>query len=230
MMKLRIITLLSLLAFAFVGRAENLEDYRKDLFMLDIGVGANVDLSSLSNEQAQVFDKRPSSVVQVSMRPGYFFSTHWGAYADFRFNLFRLREIEKAIDILVPGLSKLKPSVSMGMAYRFERKHLQIQPRLGVGFSSYGNSTRKYKTGKEEMSEEVSGGMWCVDAGVSFAYRTSRVCALFIDLNAMQPFTPAKYSLTKTVDGVSADYSLNSYTWGRTMSISVGVRLQTSGK
>lgn len=201
--------------------------YQKGLFALDLGVGSNIDLSSLSKEQKEVFYERPRSVFQISMRPSYYFSRHWGGYLDLRFNLFRFHEIERLLDVLMPGLSKLKPTLSLGGTYRYERGPWQLQPRLGVGIVDYGGGNKHVKHNGKETAQKRSGSMWSVDAGVSVAYRTSRICAIFLDINTMQPFTPAKYTKTVTVDGTTTRYRVESHTWGRSMSLSLGLRLQT---
>ncbi|MDE6269847.1 MAG: hypothetical protein K2M12_03200 [Muribaculaceae bacterium] len=206
------------------------ECYQKGLFALDLSVGTNIDLSSLSQEQKTVFEERPLSVFQIAMRPGYYFSRHWGAYVDLRFNLFRFNDTERLVDVLMPGLSKLKPALSLGGTYRYEHGPWQIQPRLGVGIVEYGHNRSKVKANGKETLQKRTGSMWSVDAGVSAAYRTSKVCSIFLDLSAVQPFTPARYSRTTTADGVTTRYKVDTYTWGRSMSISLGIRFQTSGK
>lgn len=203
------------------------DNYQKGLFALDLGVGCNIDLSSLNGEQEKVFESRPKSVFQISMRPSYYFSRHWGGYVDLRFNLFRFNNLERLLDVLMPGLSKLKPALSIGSTYRYEHGPWQLQPRLGVGIVDYGGSNSTVKVNGKETSQKRTGGMWSVDAGASVAYRTSRVCAIFLDLSTMQPFTPAKYTKTTTVDGTTTRYKATTHTWGRSMSISVGLRLQT---
>ncbi len=204
--------------------------YQKDLFTLDLGAGTNIDLSSLSQEQKTIFEKRPMSVFQITMRPSYYFSRHWSAYVDFRLNFFRFNDKERLVDILMPGLSKLKPELSLGGTYRYEHGPWQIQPRLGVGIVEYGHNNSKVQAGGKETVQKRTGDMWSINAGVSAAYRTSKVCSIFLDLSTMQPFTPAKYSKTITVDGNTARYKVDTYTWGRSMSISLGLRLQTSTK
>lgn len=204
--------------------------YQKGLFALDLSMGTNIDLSSLSKEQMTVFDERPVSAFQISMRPSYYFSRHWGAYVDLRISFFRFNDKERLIDVLMLGLSKVKPALSLGGTYRYEHGPWQIQPRVGTGIVEYGYNRKKVNANGKETIQKLTGGMWCVDAGISAAYRTSRVCAIILDLNAMQPFTPAKCSKTTTVDGVSTGYHAESYTWGRSMSISLGIRLQISGK
>lgn len=204
--------------------------YQKDLFALDLAAGTNIDLSSLSQEQKMVFEKRPLSVFQITMRPSYYFSRHWGTYVDLRLNFFRFNDKERLVDVLMPGLSKLKPALSLGGTYRYEHGPWQIQPRLGGGIVEYGHSNSKVKANEKETIQKRSGSMWSIDAGISAAYRTSKVCSIFLDLSAMQPFTPAKYSKTMTVDGTTTRYKVETYTWGRSMSISLGIRLQTSTK
>ena len=210
------------------AQAESPAEYGKSTFALDLGLGANFDMSSLNSEQKAVFDRRPSVATQISFRPAYYFSRHWGAYADLRFNLFRLHEAERLMDILIPGLSKLKPSITFGSTYRFEHGHWQLQPRVGIGWSNYGRSKSHLKTSDKEVSQRRTGTMLCLDAGFSVAYRTSRVCALFIDLNTIQQLSPAKYTCTTIEGGSESDLTVKSHTWGRTMSISAGIRLQTS--
>lgn len=204
--------------------------YQKSLFALDLSVGTNIDLSSLNREQKTVFEERPASVFQFSMRPNYYFSRHWGAYVDLSFSFFRLNDKEWLIDVLMPGLSKLKPTLSLGGTYRYEHGPWQIQPRLGVGIVEYGHRSSNVKTNEKETFQKRTGGMWSVNAGVSAAYRTSRVCSIFIDLSTMQPFTPATYCKTTTEGQVTTSYKVDTYTWGRSMSISLGLRLQLSGK
>ena len=204
------------------------ECYQKGLFALDLSVGTNIDLSSLNPEQKTVFDERPKAAFQISIRPSYYFSRHWGAYTDLRLNFFRLNNKEILLDILMPGLGLLKPAMNLGGTYRFEQGLWQIQPRLGVGILNYGNRDSKVNVNGKETHQKRSGGMWCVDAGVSAAYRTSRVCSIFLDISAMLPFTPAKYSTTTTIDGVITGYQAESYSWGRSMSISLGIRLRTT--
>lgn len=206
------------------------ECYQRGLFGLDLSVGSNFDLSSLNEEQKEVFEGRPSAVFQLTMRPSYYFSRHWGAYVDLSFSFFRFNDLERLVDVLMPGLSTLKPTLSIGGTYRYELGHWQIQPRLGVGIVEYGRRSTKIKTDGKEIIQKRTGGMWSVNAGVSAAYRTSRICSIFLDLSAMQPFTPAKFSKTTTVDGVTSRYKADSYSWGRNMSVSLGVRLQISGK
>ncbi len=227
--KATVIAIFSIIGFTLT-HAETLTEYEKNTFALDLGLGANFDLSSLNAEQKAVFDRRPSTVAQVAFRPSYYFSRHWGAYADLRFNIFRLHEAEKLMDILVPGLSALKPSITLGGSYRFEHSRWQIQPRLGIGYSNYGRLKGHTKKGEIETYQRRTGTMLCLDAGFSVAYRTSRVCALFIDLNTLQQLSPAKYTRTTIEDGTESGLTVKSHTWGRTMSVSVGIRLQTSSK
>lgn len=205
------------------------ESYNTRLFALDLGLGTNIDLSSLSQEQKKVFEDRPLSVFQISMRPSYFFSRHWGTYMDLRLNFFRFNNKEWLLDVLMPGLSKLKPALSLGGTFRYEHGPWQIQPRLGVGIVEYGTNKSKVKVNEKETIQKRTCGMWSVDIGASAAYRTSNVCSIFLDINAMQPFTPAKYSKT-TIDGAINSYKVNTYSLGRSMSISLGIRLQFPNK
>lgn len=220
-----------LLAIVFgtgVAEAEAPAEYQSN-FALDLGPGANLELSSLSQEQQSVFPGRSSVVTQIAVRPCYYFSRHWGAYADLRINLFRFHDYEKFLDMLVPGLSKLKPTFSLGAIYRYEHLRWQIQPRFGIGLVSYGGSDAHTTINGKRTEESLSEGMGCVDAGISLAYRTSRICSLFLDIDAMEPFTPAKYTSTTTVDGtVTSTRHIESHTRGRNMSISIGIRFQTS--
>lgn len=198
-------------------------------FALDLGPGANFDLSSLNQEQQSVFAGRPSVVAQIAVRPSYYFSRHWGAYADLRINLFRFHDYEKFFDILIPGLSRIKPTFSLGATYRYEHLRWQLQPRLGVGLVTYGGSHSNMTVNGKHTEESLSEDMGCVDAGISVAYRTSRICSLFLDFDAMVPFTPAKYTVTTSVDGsVTSTRHVESHTRGRNMSISLGIRFQTS--
>lgn len=204
--------------------------YEKGTFALDLSMGDNIDLSSLSQEQKAVFDERPHSAFQISLRPCYYFSRHWGSYVDLSLCFFRFNDKESLLDVLMPGISKLKPTLSLGETYHFEHGPWQIEPRLGVGIVVYGHSSSKRKFNEKETIRKLSGCMWSVDAGVSAAYRASNVCSIFVDFRAMQPFTPAKYSKTTTVDGVTTGYKVNTYTWGRSMTVSIGIRLQAFGK
>lgn len=223
-----IITGMMILCMATVSAyaSEPYEQYQKGLFALDLGLGDNIDLSSLSQEQETVFEKRPESVFQIMIRPNYYFSCHWGAYVDMRFNFFRFDDKERLLDLLLPGLSKLKPSLSLGGTCRCEIGPWQIHPRLGVGIVGYGGSSIKLKLNGNETMRKRTGGMWSVDAGLLTAYRFSKLCSIFLDFNIMQPFIPAKYIKTTTIDGVTTRYEVDSYTWGRSMTISLGVRLQ----
>lgn len=206
------------------------ECYQKRLFALDLSLGTNIDLSSLSQEQKTVFDERPVSVFQIAARPSYYISRHWGTYVDLKLSFFRFNDMERLVDVLMPGLSKLKPAISLGGAYRYEHGRWQIQPRLGMGIVGYGGNSSKVNNNGKETLQKRTGSMWCVDAGISASYRASKVCSIFLDINAMQPFTPAKYSKTTTVDGVTNHYKVDTYTWGRSMSLSLGIRLETYGK
>ena len=225
-----IIMLMSCVATFSAYASELYKCYPKGLFALDLSMGTNIDLSSLSQEQKSVFEERPLSVFQITMRPSYYFSRHWGTYVDLKLNFFRFNDMERVVDVLMPGLSKLKPALSLGGTYRYEHGSWQIQPRLGVGIVEYGGNKSKVKTNGKETIQKRTGGMWCVDAGVSAAYRTSKVCSIFLDISAMLPFTPAKYTKTTTVDDVTTRYKVDTYTWGRSMNISLGIRLQTLGK
>lgn len=216
---------LMILIAVFASRAQALTEYQKGLFSLDIGVGANIGISSLDDVEKTVFDSRPSVATQVSLRPTYYFSRHWGAYADFRTNLFRFNDSEKLLDILMPGISKIKPSFSIGGTYRYEHARWQIQPRLGIGLNSYGGSESNMNFNGNHIHRKLNGDMLCVDAAVSFAYRTSRVCAIYLDVNTMQQITQAKYTRTTTVDDVTTSTVIKSGTWGNTLSISAGIRL-----
>lgn len=224
-----IMAALLMLVFAHGSmNAGDIGEYGDGAFALDLGVGANFDLSSLNQAERDVFGQRPSTVTQVTIRPSYFFSRHWGAYADLRFNLFRFHSYEKFLDLLVPGLSKLKPMFSVGGVYRYEHTRWQIQPRAGVGFNIYGSSKSSMKINGDEEYQKISGDLFCFDAGLSIAYRLSHICALYVDCSTMQQLIPAKYSYTVIKDGVANSGSIKSRTWGNNMSVSIGVRLQTS--
>lgn len=229
-MKNLIIAFIMCVATVSTHALEPYKCYQKGLFALDLSMGANIDLSSLSQEQKAVFEERPTSVFQLTMRPSYFISRHWGAYVDLSFNFFRLNDKERLVDLLMPGLSKLKLALTLGGDYRYEHGPWQIQPRLGVGIVDYGHNRSKVNSNGKETLKERTGDMWSVDAGVSAAYRTSRLCSIFLDFSTKQPFTPAKYSKTTTADGLTTRYTVDTYTWGRSMSISLGIRLQFSGK
>ena len=100
--KATVIAIFSIIGFTLT-HAETLTEYEKNTFALDLGLGANFDLSSLNAEQKAVFDRRPSTVAQVAFRPSYYFSRHWGAYADLRFNIFRLHAGRKTNGHPCPG-------------------------------------------------------------------------------------------------------------------------------
>ncbi|MCM1356781.1 MAG: hypothetical protein NC212_10305 [Staphylococcus sp.] len=207
------------------------EPYQKNAFAFDISMGAGLDMSDLNEEQKTGFYGRPSSAFEISFRPSYFFSRHWGGYADVRINYIRFSKWEKILDILLPGLGKMKPAYTIGGIYRLESARWQFQPRLGIGVNSYGTHKSKGtdKSGVK-TAEKIAGNMFCLDGGMSIAFRTSRVCALFADLDYIQPLAAAKYTKTRTgADGEHLSTTvIKSRSWGSTMNISIGIRFQTS--
>lgn len=221
-----------MLAMSSLGSAAATpEPYQENAFAFDLSMGAGLDMSDLNDEQKTAFYERPSSTFEISFRPSYFFSRHWGGYADVRINFIRFSKWEKMLDIFLPGLGKMKPAYTIGGIYRLESTRWQFQPRLGVGVNTYGTheSSGKDKTGVETR-EKISGNMFCLDGGMSIAFRTSRVCALFADIDYIQPLKAAKYTKTRTgADGEHLSTTvLKSRSWGSTMNISIGIRFQTS--
>ncbi len=211
------------------------EAYIPHCFALDLTGGVQLDLSDLNWEQKLSFEERPFVATSVHLRPSYFGGKHWGGYADFGFNFFRFNDTERLFDVLMPGLGKLKPSLTVGATYRLESSRVQFHPRLGVGFLCYGShsTARTFVTNDVTytMRNKLSGNMFGLDAGVSAAYRISRICAIVLDVNFFQPIESGR--VTRSVyEGESEtpidSRKIKSTTWGRTMNVSLGIRFQRS--
>lgn len=227
-------TLLASAAIALAGfnaQAEQPELYQPNAFSLDISVGANFDLSSLNDGQKDYFQTRKSTASQLDFRASYFFARHWGGYFDMRTSFFRLRKTPWYESLLTFGMDKFKPSFSLGAIYRYEHARWQLQPRAGLGFSSYSNRESNSKKTDIKRHEKFTSDALCLDAGVSLSYRTSRICALFVDAEFLQPLNAAKYSLVVTDEnGVENRTEVKAGSYLRSMSLTFGIRFQCNSK
>lgn len=217
-----------------ISRKDFLTPYQKGM-KLDIGVGANLDLSqSSANPAAAALGIRNTAATSLDLRFTHLFSRRIGWYAETRFKFFKLRneydsfsnKIGMALfEMFFGPLSKLHLAYDAGFVYRLESARWKCYPRIGVGASYYGTNTSKEKEkGNEVWKVKSNGDTFCLDLGVSTHYMIRYNTSLLLDISYQQPLNKATASLLHTKDGeVKEDYRFKSSTYGRELNISAGI-------
>ena len=116
-------------------------------FIMSFSIGPNFNTGG--SEHIEYFGSRADVATQFDWRIAVGFARHWNAYLDIGLSFFKIQtddvwsNIAQTIgDKLLPGLSRIKPSASIGIGYMEEIGRWQLMPRVGIGRMSAGGSEK----------------------------------------------------------------------------------------
>lgn len=201
-------------------------------FMMSFSIGPNFNTGG--SDYAEWFGSRADVVTQFDWRMNVPFFRHWCAYLDLGVSFFNIQtdnlgdNIAGAfIDMLFPGLSKIKPSVSTGITYVLEKKKWQFMPRAGIGLMGAGNSSQTKSVDGKIYQLEINRSSMFFNTGASIGYRTSNLCSFILDINYRYPLQDCKATYTTTLpDLPPVTEVLKSRSWANDLSVSLGIQLQ----
>ncbi len=214
----------------------------KSSLRLDIAVGANI--STETESDSQWFGRRNKYAPDMDLRFAYMFNRHWGAYGELGLSFYKLKRddrnviediFEGFLDIVFPGISKVKPRLLLGVTYSTSLKKWELSPRLGLGYewilSKNSSSSKTYNDGNVvTVSKEYDANPLIINPGINIGYRLSRVSTLFADISYNQPLTSSSLNINTTSSDNHKSFDYNSSSFGRNIILSIGIRLQTRNK
>lgn len=129
-------------------------------------------------------------------------------------------------DKLFPGLSRIKPSASIGIGYMEEIGRWQLMPRIGIGRMSAGGSEKTQTIEDTTYKLEISRSSTFLNPGISAGYRTSNLCSIILDVSYRCPLQSCHTTYTVTEpDLPSVTETVKSRSWSNDLSVSVGIQL-----
>ena len=129
-------------------------------------------------------------------------------------------------DKLLPGLSRIKPSASIGIGYMEEIGRWQLMPRVGIGRMSAGGSEKTQTIEDTTYKLEISRSSTYLNPGISAGYRTSNLCSIILDVSYRCPLQSCNTTYTVTEpDLPSVTETVKSRSWSNDLSVSVGIQL-----
>lgn len=202
-------------------------------FIMAVSLGPNFNMGG--NDHAEWFGSRADVSTQFDLRMHVPFTPHWSAYMNMGLSFFHIRTddviqniVQTVFDKFLPGLSKVKPSIALGLSYLTEKDRWLLMPRAGIGWMSV-ESTDKSKTINNQTEHlKISRSSLFGNVGTALGYRTSKVCSLILDVNYRCPLQSAKATYTtSTTDSPTVTTRYKSRSWANDLSVSIGIQLQT---
>lgn len=206
-------------------------------FMMSLSIGPNFNTGG--SDYPEYFGTRPDVATQLYWRMSGAFTRHWGTYVDLGVGFFRVETndwaqdlMEAIVDAMLPGITRIKPSVSAGINYLAEKGRWQFIPRAGIGWMDSGHSSDStQKRGEKVSTFKVARASWFANAGASFGYRTSKVCSFILDINYRYPLQACKATYTtQSPEEAPVTKVWKSRSWANDLSVSLGILLQTEMK
>lgn len=205
-------------------------------FMMSFSIGSNFNTGG--SDYAEWFGSRADVVTQFDWRMNISLYRQWCAYLDLGISFFNIQTdnlgenmASAVIDKLLPGLSKIKPSISTGITYVAEKGKWQLMPRAGIGWASAGNSNKTKSADGKIYQLEIDRSPLFFNTGASIGYRTSNLCSLLLDINYRCPLQDCKATYTTTLpDLPPVTEVMKSRSWANDLSVSLGIQLQLGKK
>lgn len=202
-------------------------------FMMSFSLGSNFNTGG--NDYSEWFGSRADVATQFDMRMNVAFARNWCAYFDLGLSFYKVQTDDLVqnignalLDELIPGLSKIKPSVALGVSYIVERNRWQLMPRVGIGWMSAGCSSDNSTTVDGKTTRlEIDRSPMFFNAGTSIGYRTSNKCSVIFDVSYRFPMQSCKAIHTTTLPDIPPVIVTNkSHSWANDLSVSIGIQLQ----
>lgn len=202
-------------------------------FMLTLSAGANFNTGGRHN--SEVFGCRPDAATQINFRFNFGFHRNWNVYADLGYTFYSIHSdplSDKYADLLVklimPGISTIHPSFSIGASHLSQVGRWQFMPRIGAGCQAVKtNKQSKERNGiKTTVRREIA--PYFIEGGFGVGFRTSRVCSVIFDICYHHPLESA--SLTVSTSGGNQDSTekFKSKSWANDLTLSLGIQFQTN--
>lgn len=200
-------------------------------FIMSFSIGPNFNTGG--SEHTEYFGSRADVATQFDWRISVGFARHWNAYLDIGLSFFKIQtddlwsNIAQTIgDKLLPGLSRIKPSASIGIGYMEEIGRWQLMPRIGIGRMSAGGSEKTQTIEDTTYKLEISRSSTFLNPGISAGYRTSNLCSIILDVSYRCPLQSCNTTYTVTEpDLPSVTETVKSRSWSNDLSVSVGIQL-----
>lgn len=199
-------------------------------FTIAVSAGPNFNLGG--SHGAEWFGSRPAVAAQIDVMMNLRIVNRWSAYLDLGITFFETQGDGIGNDVIGAVLSKIfspvsrmRPSVGIGLAYTLPLGRWEIAPRAGAGIFSAGshNKTKTVDGTSARFEKEIS--PLYVNAGVGAGYRLSRLCSLFLDASYRCPLqrATATYTVTRPDTAVET-ITATSRSWAHDLSLSLGVK------
>lgn len=201
-------------------------------FLMSLSIGPNFNTGG--NDCPEWFGSRANVATQFDWRMNVSFARHWSAYINLGASFFKVQtndlgeNIMTALaDKLFPGLSKVKPSIGIGITYMIEKEKWQFMPRTGIGWMSAGSSNKTKTIDGKEYQLEIDRSPMFFNMGASIGYRTSNLCSVILDINYRYPMQSCKAIYTTTLSDLPPVIeTMKSRSWANDLSISLGIQFQ----
>lgn len=200
-------------------------------FLMSFSIGPNFNTGG--SEHPEYFGSRADVATQFDWRMSVGLARHWNAYLDIGLSFFKIQtddlttNIAQALgDKLFPGLSRIKPSASIGIGYTAEMGRWQLMPRVGIGRMSAGGSEKTQTIEETTYKLKISRSSTFLNPGIAAGYRTSNLCSFILDISYRCPLQPCKATYTVAEpDLPSVTETISSRSWANDLSVSVGIQL-----
>lgn len=217
-------TLLLLMSVSTNAQTEN--GQLQTPISMAFSIGGNFNTGSCGDQS--LFPTRPDLCTQFDWRVNVAFARHWSAFMDLGMSFYKIKPSDSFSDIVsdalvemfLPGVSHIHPSIALGAAYVAQVNRWQFSPRLGFGWMH----VKSYHKKQNSIDYEYKITPFYVNPAVSIGYRLSKVCSLILDVSYRCPLTASKGSITYGT-GISNTENFKSHGWGNDLSISVGTQL-----
>lgn len=219
--------------------------YGKQVLIKFMG-GTDFDVTPTSSDPLSgLMGTRPSTVPMIGMKVTHLFSGRIGWYANIHFNFYKEKDSELdvsgVVDDIFKGLyyglfgpvARIRPSMDIGLTYRFEKDRWALYPRLGAGYMVYlantENSKTKTKDGDERtISYRQKAHPAFLNAGFSVNYLFSERAYLVFNADFRQPLQKSYAELTQTTNGIETDrlyFQTKAAGRGLTCGLGIGLRI-----
>lgn len=204
---------------------------------LTIALSAGPNFNLGGSHGAEWFGTRPAAAMQFDLMMNLRIINRWSAYLDLGITFFETRggsgndTIGDLLAKLFSPVSRMKPSVGIGLACTLPLGRWEIAPRAGVGIFSAGaqNKTKTVGNTTERFEKEIS--PLYVNAGAGAGYRLSRLCTLFLDASYRCPVQRATAAYTVSRPGTPAEtVTATSRSWAHDLSLSAGVKFHIGAR
>lgn len=205
-------------------------------FIWSFSIGPNFNTGG--NDYSEWFGSRAKVATQFDGRMNVSFARHWCAYLDFGITFFKIQTNDSGENIaaalsdkIFPGLSKIKPSISVGVTYIAEKGRWQFMPRTGIGWMSVGYSNKTKTIDGKDYQLEIDRSPMFFNMGTSIGYRTSNPCSIILDINYRCPMQSSKAISTITSSDLPPVIeTMKSRSWTNDLSVSLGIQYQLEMK